>query len=195
MLRKDAGLVNRRITSITIQFVILYVFWLVLSGHFQLKYMLIGAVLVGVVTYLTNDLFYAALQQGASLYAAVSNIFRQIWRFLLYIPWLLSRIVMANVQVAMIVLNPKMPVAPALLVFKTTMLKGMARVTLANSITLTPGTITADLAKDTYVIHTIQPPLAGELVEPVMQNKVAHVYLEEEQKKPDARWVYSLEDL
>jgi hypothetical protein len=41
----------------------------------------------------------------------------------------------------------------------------------------------------------LKPPLAQELVEAVMQNKIARVYMEEKEKPPDIRWVYSLEEL
>ncbi|HEY50613.1 MAG TPA: hypothetical protein G4O20_02285, partial [Dehalococcoidia bacterium] len=92
-------------------------------------------------------------------------------------------------------LHPRMPIEPALLLFRTRMRKGIARVTLANSITLTPGTITASLEGSNYIIHNLKPPLASSLVEGEMQNKIAHVYLEEEAPKPEVRWVHSLEEL
>jgi multicomponent Na+:H+ antiporter subunit E len=75
------------------------------------------------------------------------------------------------------------------------MRKGIAQVTLANSITLTPGTITVNLENGHYIVHTLKPPLAQELVEAVMQNKIARVYMEEKEQPPDIRWVYSLEEL
>lgn len=186
---------SRRFVSIALQFAVLFAFWLILSGHYQIKYILIGAVAAGLVTFLTNDLCYSSLQQGESIKATTRTIFLQIWRFLLYLPWLLSRIIMANIQVAYLVLNPKMPIEPVFLLFDTKMKKGISRVTLANSITLTPGTVTVDLNNDSYIIHALKPPLAEELVNAVMQNKVAKVYLEDEEKPPEVQWVYSLEDL
>ncbi len=118
-----------------------------------------------------------------------------MWRFLLYIPWLVLQIIMANVQVAYLVLHPKMPIEPVLLLFRTRMRKGIAQVTLGNSITLTPGTITISLEDGRYIIHNLKPPLASSLVEGKMQNKIAKVYLEEEEPKPEVRWIYSLEEL
>lgn len=102
---------------------------------------------------------------------------------------------MANVQVAYLVLHPKMPIEPVLLLFQTQMRKGIAQVTLANSITLTPGTITVNLENGKYIVHTLKPPLAQELTEAVMQNKVAKIYMEEKEQPPATRWVYSLEAL
>ena len=192
---KTKGLRHKRLISVVLQFAILFAFWLILSGHFQVKYILIGAFSAGLVTFLTNDLFYAALRYGERAEPGIYSVFIQILRFVAYLPWLLSRIIMANVQVAYLVLHPKMPIEPGFLIFQTKMRKGIAQVTLANSITLTPGTITVSLEKGRYIIHTLKPPLAQELVEAVMQNKVAAIYDEEKERPPVTRWAYSLEEL
>ena len=186
---------QNRLFSIILQFVVLFAFWLLLSGRYQAKYIIIGAIAAALVTFFTNDLFYAVLQRGERLGVKPRQVLQQIWRFLLYIPWLLIQIVLANVQVAYLVLHPRMPIEPGLLLFRTKMRKGIAQVTLANSITLTPGTITASLDEGNYIIHNLKPPLASSLVEGTLQNKVAHVYLEEEEPKPEVRWAYSLEEI
>ncbi len=186
---------HKRLNSVTLQFVILFAFWLLLSGHFEAKYIIIGLVSAGLVTFITNDLFHSALRYGDVREIKTRLVLLQLWRFLLYLPWLLSRIIMANIQVAYLVLHPRMPIEPVLFLFGTRMRKGISRVTLANSITLTPGTITVSLEDDRYIIHTLRPPLAQELASAVMQNKVAKVYLEEEEPPPAIRLVYSLEEL
>ena len=186
---------QNRLFSIILQFVILFAFWLLLSGRYQAKYIIIGVISAALVTFLTNDLFYSALQRGERVGIKTRQVLRQIGRFILYIPWLLLQIILANVQVAYLVLHPRMPIEPGLLLFRTKMRKGIAQVTLANSITLTPGTITTSLEDGNYIIHNLKPPLASSLVDGTMQNKVAHVYLEEEYKKPEVRWVHSLEDI
>ena len=186
---------RERLTSIILQFIILFAFWLILSGHYQVKYILIGAVAAGLVTFLTNDLFYSALRRGVRVEIKARLTLIQLARFIAYLPWLLSRIIMANVQVAYLVLHPRMPIDPVLLLFRTRMRKSISQVTLANSITLTPGTITVSLEDGRYIIHTLKPPLASELVEAVMQNKVAKVYLEEKEPPPASRWAYSLEEI
>ena len=186
---------QNRLLSIVLQFVILFAFWLLLSGRYQVKYIVIGIISAALVTFLTNDLFYFALRRGEKLGIKSRQIFLQIWRFILYIPWLVLQIILANVQVAYLVLHPKMPIEPVLLLFSTRMRKGIAQVTLANSITLTPGTITVSLEDGNYIIHTLKPPLASGLVDGTMQGKVARVYLEEKEHKPEVRWVYSLKEL
>ena len=167
---------QQRLISVVLQFVLLFAFWLLLSGRFEAKYVSIGVLSAGLVTFLTNDLFHSALSYGERVEAKTRSVLLQMWRFLLYLPWLLSRIIMANIQVAYLVLHPKMPIDPGLLVFRTRMKKGIAQVTLANSITLTPGTITTSLENGRYIIHTLKRPLAGELEDATMQNKIARVY-------------------
>jgi multicomponent Na+:H+ antiporter subunit E len=186
---------QQRLISVVLQFVLLFAFWLLLSGHYQAKYIVIGALAAGLVTLLSNDLFYLALRYGESAEPKIQLVLLQLWRFLLYLPWLLSRIIMANIQVAYLVLHPKMPIDPGLLVFRTRMKKGIAQVTLANSITLTPGTITTSLENGRYIIHTLKRPLAGELEDATMQNKIARVYLETKEPAPTTQWVHSLEEI
>ena len=186
---------HKRLSSAFLQFVILFAFWLLLSGHYQTKYIIIGAISAGLVTFFTNDVFHFALRRGESVEPKTKLILLQLWRFLLYLPWLLSRIIMANLQVAYLVLHPKMPIDPGLLVFRTQMRKGIAQVTLANSITLTPGTITTSLEDGQYIIHTLNRPLAGELEDATMQNKIAGVYLEEKESPPATQWVHSVEEI
>ncbi len=186
---------HRRLSSVVIQFFLLFALWLILSGHYQTSYIIIGALSAALITFLTNDLCYAALLHGERANPKIRAILTYNLRFLAYLPWLVSQIIMANVQVASLVLNPKMPIEPALLVFRTGMKKGIAQVTLANSITLTPGTITVSLEDGEYIVHTLQPPLAQGLVDAVMQNKVAKIYMEEKENPPETRWVYSLEEL
>ena len=177
---------HRRLTSVVLQFVILFTFWLILSGHYQAKYIAIGAISAGLVTFLTNDILYSMLRYGERGEPKIRSVFLQ---------WLLSRIIMANVQVAYLILHPKMPIDPVLFLFRTRMRKGIAQVTLANSITLTPGTVTVNLENGNYIVHTLKPPLAQELAGAVMQNKIAKVYMEEKEQPPATRWVYSLEAL
>jgi len=186
---------QNRLFSIILQFIILFAFWLLLSGRYQAKYIIIGVISAALVTFFTNDLFYSALQRGEQAGIRIRQVLLQIWRFILYLPWLLLQIILANVQVAYLVLHPRMPIEPALLLFRTRMRKGIARVTLGNSITLTPGTITTSLEEGNYIIHNLKPPLASSLIDGVMQKKIARVYLEEEEPKPAVRWVYSLEEL
>ena len=64
------------------------------------------------------------------------------WALLAYVPWLGWQILLASMQVAYLVLHPRMPVDPCLIYFRVNLPNLAARVILGNSITLTPGTVT-----------------------------------------------------
>jgi len=75
--------------------------------------------------------------------------------FLVYLAVLLWEIVKANVDVAYRVVHPRMPINPGIVVVKTHLKSDIAKMILANSITLTPGTFTLDVVGDSLLIHWI----------------------------------------
>jgi len=76
-------------------------------------------------------------------------------RLLLYISWLIVRIVQASLQVAYVVIHPSLPIDPDVVRLTRPLPHNLARLTLANSITLTPGTVTLDVEGDEYVVHAL----------------------------------------
>lgn len=181
--------------AIVLQFVVLFVFWLILSGRYELKYIIIGAFAAGVVTSLTNDLLYAPAARGSKGENGPLFALKCSWRLLMYLPWFVLAIMKANIQVASLVLNPRLPINPALLRFKTQMRREVSLVTLANSITLTPGTITVNLEQNTFLVHAIVPEAAGDLQTGLMQNKVGHIFGESKGPPPKILWARFLEEL
>ena len=73
----------------------------------------------------------------------------------MYIFVLFKEIIKANLDVAYRVINPEMPIKPGIVVIKTNLKKNIAKLILANSITLTPGTFTLDIIGDKLLIHWI----------------------------------------
>jgi len=183
------------LASIILQFAILFAFWLVLSGRYEAKYLSFGVLSAGLVTFLTNDLFYSLYYRAEKDKAKTWLFLLQLWHFLAYLPWLLSRIIIANIQVAYLVLHPRMPIEPVLLQFRTRLRGSLAQVIVANSITLTPGTTTVNLEEGKYIIHVLAPPAAGEILGAKLQNKVGVIFMENEEPPPATRWAYSLEEL
>ena len=127
--------------------VILFAIWLLLSGHWD------SALLVGfgvgscaLTVYIANRMDVAD-HEGVSIY--------WVGRFLLYLPWLLKEILIANVNVAKVILSPKLPISPIMVVFGSTQKPELGRVLYANSITLTPGTITTGVEGDQLEIHAL----------------------------------------
>ena len=185
----------KRLAIATLQFSILLLFWLILSGHYQTKYILMGVIAAGMVTLFTHDLFYSLFHHPSEKKTNVWLALLQIWRFMAYLPWLFSRIIIANIQIAYLVLHPRMPIEPALLQFRTKLKLNLAQVILANSITLTPGTVTVNLEDGKYIIHTLVPSSAQEILTARMQNKIGAIFLENKEPPPAPQWRHSLEEL
>ena len=97
------------------------------------------------------------------------------WRSLLYLPWLIWEIIKANIDVARVVLNPSLPISPKLIHVKPTQKTDLALVIYANSITLTPGTISVDVDHGDILVHAITRDAAAGLAEGEMDRRVTQV--------------------
>lgn len=158
--------------NMAVLFILLLAFWLLMSGHFDLFHVSMGIVSSAAVV-LLNARFnkYFFLLENAYGYAPI-----RLGRVLLYIPWLIWQIVLASLQVAQVVLHPRMPIDPSIVKFKTRYPNDLARVFLANSITLTPGTITLELNDGEYIVHALMDVSASGIVEENMPRKVAALF-------------------
>lgn len=155
-----------------ITFCAMFLFWIVLSGLLTAFHLIAGGICSALVAFLSHDL----LVKGKS-----DKLIIKSWRLLCYIPWELWQIVLANIDVAYRVLHPKMPIDPCVFEFETSLRGDWALTTLANSITLTPGTITINVEpeKGKFQVHAIaKEPADALLVDQTMQRKVAHIFME-----------------
>jgi multicomponent Na+:H+ antiporter subunit E len=150
--------------------IILFAFWVLLSGQFDAFHLTLGAICSSLVAYLYHDLLFANVRVG--------DMRIVIGRFIAYIPWLLYQILMSNIHVASLVLRPKMPIDPKIVTFKTKLETDVSCVTLANSITLTPGTITMEIRDGVYYVHALSKKVADELRAGEMEDRVAHIFME-----------------
>jgi multicomponent Na+:H+ antiporter subunit E len=124
--------------------------WLAVTWSFGPASLVLGAVVcAGTAWGLRN----VELDEAPLLLAPL----RLLWA-LIYLPVLLSHVIRANVDVAYRVLHPKLPIRPGIVRARTTLRSPSGRVLLANSITLTPGTLTVDLVGDVLYVHRIHVP-------------------------------------
>jgi multicomponent Na+:H+ antiporter subunit E len=158
--------------------ILLFGLWVVLSEKFDAFHLGIGAassLAIALGTYRLLLLPPAIGPTGVYPMAAVPWL-----RLLAYIPWLVWQIVLASVQVAVVVVHPKMPISPCLIRFHMPLPHALARLTLATSITLTPGTITVDVQDDEFLVHALTQQGADALMPPegdgTMQQRVAILY-------------------
>lgn len=173
-------------------FVILSAFWLVLSGRFTPPFFIFMIVSVGIILKMNPERPFRrmATEDGGWI-----PLLRSSGLFLRYMAWLVWNMAKANIEVARIILDPKLPIDPQFLVFRTTLQRDFARVVVANSITLTPGTITVDLSRGEYLVHAISRESAGAVTGAELQNVVGAMFGEAEDPPPEVRWMDSYEDL
>jgi multicomponent Na+:H+ antiporter subunit E len=99
---------------------------------------------------------------------------------LLYLPIFVKDLIFANLDIAARVLNPKLPINPGIVRIRTDLKAPHQRLLLANSITLTPGTVTLDMdGPDLYVhwidVRTTDPGLAGEQIKGAMERAIGRI--------------------
>ena len=103
---------------------------------------------------------------------------REAGAFLQYIPWLTIEIVKANLHVFKLAMTRKgyEEIAPRIVTIKTKLKTDFAKFVFANSITLTPGTITMLIRGDVFHVHTMSQFLEDDLLEGAIERKVAEVF-------------------
>lgn len=154
-------------------FIILYVFWIVLSGRFDYFHLCLGIIACAIVAHASHDLLFKETR--------AKNVLSQSIRFVTYLPWHIYQIILAGVYVSYLALHPKMSVLidPHIVRFKTKLKKDLSLMTFGNSITLTPGTITVLIEKEHFYVHSIDKKVAEDLLTGEMEDKVAHVFMED----------------
>jgi len=130
-------------------FLVSFIVWLVLTWTLYYPSLLIGILISVIIGFWFADLFTQRPRHFFQI--------RRFLYFLYYIPIFLYYCTLANLDVAYRVLHPYLPIEPGIVKVKTTLKSEVARVALANSITLTPGTMTVALTDDGYIyVHCIK---------------------------------------
>jgi len=167
---------GRVLRAYVLLLVLLSALWLIFSGKFDPLHLSYGVISIVLVMVLCRGLVASKNDPEAN-----EVFFRIRWARAAYYPfWLLWQIVLANLQVAWLIVDPRLPIDPVLLRFRTGMKSDLAKVALGNSITLTPGTFTLRIEGDCLLIHSIHEKLAAGLLDGSMQREVAAVFGEEE---------------
>ena len=144
-------------------FAVMLSFWVVLSGMFDAFHLSLGVICCLLVAHFSHDLLFFSDGKHSTG--------RSLLGFIAYLPWLFYQIVLANLQVAYIVLHPNMfgLIDPNVIRFKTKLKRPISKVTFAQSITLTPGTITVSIHDDEFSVYALtrnaSDSLPGEMEE------------------------------
>jgi len=150
--------------------------WVALSGKLDPVHLGFGAASVMLTAWMTRDLRVAdALTMRRRLVGRV-----RLGAALRYPGWLLKEIALANVQIAKLILDPRLPIDPVVVRFDSRLASSLAQVLLANSITLTPGTFTIDVRDGVFTVHALTAEGASATALGAMRGRVAEVFGEDD---------------
>lgn len=142
---------------------VLFCFWLVLSGHYTV---------ITVPAGILSVLGVVALSRRMGIADEEGHPIHLLPRTLTYWPWLIKEIAKSTWDVTKIILNPKLPISPTLIRVKASQGTAVGLATYANSITLTPGTITARVSGNEFLVHAVTRAGAEDLAKGTMDRRV-----------------------
>jgi multicomponent Na+:H+ antiporter subunit E len=151
-------------------FVVSMLTWVVLSGKLDPFHLSLGVVSCAIVAFASGDMLFSAKN--------VKRLPGEWLRFIAYVPWLLYQIFIANLHVMKLVFHPRMmeKINPQMIKFNSRLESEMARFIYANSITLTPGTITVYVSLyGAFTVHAIDDASAAGLPGE-MESRVAAIF-------------------
>lgn len=137
-------------------FFIMLAFWVVMSGMFDGFHFSLGLLCCVIVAIFSSSLLFPDEKQPW---------IRETIGVICYMPYLIWQIILANIDVALIVLSPRMmdKIDPHLFRFDTKLKRPLSKVTFAQSITLTPGTITVNIHGDEFAVYALTRDAAESL--------------------------------
>jgi multicomponent Na+:H+ antiporter subunit E len=146
------------------------VYWIVLSGKFDAFHIILGVFSCAIIALWSSSLLF-------NKKITVGNYLALTLKISIYLFWLLGEIVKSNIHVLKVVFSPKMNsiIEPQMITFKSKLKSDEAKYLLANSITLTPGTVTVKIDKDEFLVHALTP-LAAAGVPGDMEDKIAKIF-------------------
>ena len=146
----------------------LFVLWIMLSASFDWIHLVLGLVLSFAVAWINS---------GHSPFVPKFRLWGNI---LLYFPWLFVKIIQSSLHVSKLILHPALPIDPRLIDVQAKLGHHAAVVLLGNSITLTPGTITAEVDRNTLIVHALDEVSGKDVQNKSIESKIAGMFKDEE---------------
>lgn len=142
----------------------LAVLWLLLSGHLEALILAFGALSIAFVVWLSRRMH--VIDRESYPFGLIPRLSALYW------PWLLKEIVKSSIDVTRRVFGPASAVQPVVFDAPARMESDLARVIYANSITLTPGTVSLNVAADAIRVHALHPDVARDLRQSGMEARI-----------------------
>ncbi|MEA3383050.1 MAG: Na+/H+ antiporter subunit E [Campylobacterota bacterium] len=142
---------------------ILALFWILLSGHTTILLLGLGLASVVLVTWLMSRM---DRNDNAS-----ANILFSL-EFLSYLGWLAWQVIITNIDVAKRIWNPSLPIKPDCRKIKVDIKDPLIKTIYANSITLTPGTVTTEIGENYFIVHALNSESLDEIEDGEMERRL-----------------------
>ncbi|MDJ0957077.1 MAG: Na+/H+ antiporter subunit E [Arenicellales bacterium] len=141
--------------------------WILLSGHYTPLLLAFGAVSCLIVWFLSHKMDLVD-HEGHPLHLQPIKLF-------MYWSWLCAEVVKSNFDVALRIIKPSLPIRPRVFTVRTTQRTELGQVIYANSITLTPGTVSIDLRGHEIEVHALAEDPANSLLTGDMDRRITAV--------------------
>jgi multicomponent Na+:H+ antiporter subunit E len=139
--------VTDKLSRFFISWILLMIVWIGFTTSFATQELLVGVAITAIISFFSIPLFTCCTLSILS----PARIFYMIY-YLFVFTW---ELIKSNLDVARRVLTPSLPINPGIVKFKTKLTTDYSKMVLANSITLTPGTLSIDIVDDTFYVHWI----------------------------------------
>ena len=168
---QESRIVGNSLVHRILMAVLMFLFWLLLSGNLEVKFLIYGALTAIIVSWITYPLLLVPNQDRTKQYFLFAiHPLKLFWYFL----WLMWQLLLANIEVIRSTVRTDPAINPRVCRFRFVADNPMATVILANSITLTPGTVTMNVTEDgVFEVHALTDGSAEGLMDGSMQGEVA----------------------
>jgi len=137
----------KKLLNFLLLFATLLLFWVWLNGSLAADVLIIGVISAFIIALLFRD--------SLAVFSDLNSTPRALGYSVLYVFFFIKELIKSNISLAAIVLSPKLPINPGIVKVRTRLKSPMGRLLLANSITLTPGTLTVELEGEWLYIHWV----------------------------------------
>lgn len=149
-------------------YLLLFAFWIILNGRWTTEVAIVGAVVSGLIYLLAwKFMDYSPKKEWACA--------RRLPKIISYFVFLVGEVFKAAWQTIRFIWSPRLVTQPEVTSFRTRLRTDAGKVVLANSITLTPGTITVDIRDDLVLVHCLDESLDADLEGSGMEKRIMKI--------------------
>ena len=147
-------------------FIMLFLTWLLWSGFYTSLLLALGGL---------SCLFVVALCRRMAIIDPEGHPNHLLFGLIAYIPWLAWETIKANIDIARRIIQPSLPIAPRMIRVKASQKTHLGQVIYANSITLTPGTVSVEVEEGEILVHALTEEAAADLLTGSMDRRVTRM--------------------